>query len=73
MSKYIEEASDLNVEGVEFYVKDTPDGYIYFDEEFNYFVPKADLIHAFRMNDLVIIDNGVACRRYSYWERSRFF
>ena len=62
MSKYIEEASDLNVEGVEFYVKDTPDGYIYLDEEFKFVVSKADLIHAFRMNDLVIIDNGVACR-----------
>lgn len=62
MSKYIEEASDLNVEGVEFYVKSTPDGYLYSDEEFKFLVPKADLIHAFRMNDLVIIDNGVACR-----------
>lgn len=62
MSKYIEEATDLNVEGVEFYVKDTPDGYIYSDEDFKHFVSKADLIHAFRMNDLVIIDNGTACR-----------
>ena len=62
MSKYIEEASDLNVEGIEFYVKETPDGYVYLDEEFKYFVSKADLIHAFRMNDIVVIDNGVACR-----------
>ena len=62
MSKYIEEASDLNVEGVEFYVKETPDGFIYEDSECTKKVNTETLKHAFQMNDIVIIDNNIACR-----------
>ena len=62
MAKYIETATDLNVEGVEFFVKDTPDGFIYYDAEFTKKVDTETLKHAFEMNDIVIIDNGIACR-----------
>lgn len=62
MSEYIETATDVNVEGVEFYVKDTPDGYVYEDAEFTDRVRTEKLKHAFEMNDVVIIDNKIACR-----------
>lgn len=62
MSKYIEEASDLNVEGVEFYVKETPDGFVYEDSECTKKVNTETLKHTFEMNNIVIIDNGIACR-----------
>lgn len=62
MSQYIETATDLNVEGVEFFVKDTPDGFVYDNAEFTNKVDTKTLKHAFEMNDIVIIDNGIACR-----------
>lgn len=62
MSQYIETATDLNVEGVEFFVKNTPDGFIYDDAEFTKKTDTKTLKHAFEMNDIVIIDNGIACR-----------
>lgn len=62
MAQYIETATDLNVEGVEFFVKDTPDGYVYNDQECLNKVDTETLKHAFEMNDIVIIDNGIACR-----------
>lgn len=62
MSEYIETATDLNVEGVEFYVKDTPDGYVYEDAEFTDRVRTEKLKHTFEMNDVVIIDNEISCR-----------
>lgn len=62
MSQYIETATDLNVEGVEFFIKDTPDGFVYDDAEFTNKVDTKTLKHAFEMNDIVIIDNGIACR-----------
>lgn len=62
MSEYIETATDVNVEGVEFYVKDTPDGYVYEDAEFTDRVRTEKLKHTFEMNDVVIIDNKIACR-----------
>lgn len=62
MSQYIETETDVNVEGVEFFVKDTPDGFVYEDAEFNKKVDTKTLKHAFQMNDIVIIDNGIACR-----------
>lgn len=61
-NKYIETATDLNVEGVEFYVKDTPDGYVYEDSEFTDRVRTEKLKHTFEMNDVVIIDNKISCR-----------
>lgn len=62
MAQYIETATDLNVEGVEFFVKDTPDGYVYNDQECLNKVDTETLKHVFEMNDIVIIDNGIACR-----------
>lgn len=62
MAQYIETATDLNVEGVEFFVKDNPDGYVYNDQECLNKVDTETLKHAFEMNDIVIIDNGIACR-----------
>lgn len=61
-NKYIEEASDLNVEGVEFFIKDEPDGYIYEDEACENKATCETLKHTFEMNDIVIIDNNVAYR-----------
>jgi len=61
-NKYIEEASDVNVEGIEFYVKNEADGFLYFDAECTKKVDTKTLDHSFRMNDIVIIDNGMACR-----------
>lgn len=62
MAQYIETATDLNVEGVEFFVKDSPDGYVYSDQECLNKVDTETLKHAFEMNNIVIIDNGIACR-----------
>ncbi len=62
MAQYIETETDVNVEGVEFFVKDTPDGYIYEDAACEIKANCETLKHAFNMNDIVIIDNGVACR-----------
>ena len=62
MAQYIETETDVNVEGVEFFVKDTPDGYIYEDAACEVKANCETLKHAFNMNDIVIIDNGVACR-----------
>ncbi len=62
MSRYVETADDVNVEGVEFYVPAEADGYIYYDAECTEKVPAEKLIHAFDMNDIVIVDNGVYCR-----------
>lgn len=62
MAKFIETETDVNVEGVEFFVKDTPDGYVYNDPECLDKVDTETLKHAFEMNDIVIIDNGIACR-----------
>lgn len=62
MAQFIETETDVNVEGVEFFVKDTPDGFVYEDTEFNKKVDTETLKHAFEMNDIVIIDNGIACR-----------
>lgn len=62
MSQYIETETDVNVEGVEFFVKDTPDGFIYEDAEFSKKVDTEILKHAFQMNDIVIVDHAIACR-----------
>lgn len=62
MSQYIETETDVNVEGVEFFVKDTPDGFIYEDAEFSKKVDTEILKHAFQMNDIVIVDHNIACR-----------
>lgn len=65
MNKYVETAEDVNVEGVEFYVPTESDGFVYSDSECTKKVPSAVLDHAFRMNDIVIIDNQEACRPFS--------
>ena len=62
MAQFIETETDVNVEGVEFFVKDSPDGYVYKDPECLDKVDTETLKHAFEMNDIVIIDNGIACR-----------
>jgi len=60
MNKYIEQASDINVEGIEFYV--SGDGYVYIDKEFTKKASFSLLKHSFEMNDVVIIDNDIICR-----------
>lgn len=62
MSSYIERDVDVNVEGVEFFVKDTPDGYAYTDKDFVNKASYKNLEHIFKMNDVVVIDHDKACR-----------
>lgn len=63
--RYIQTASDKNVEGVEFYVKNVADGYVYNNADYTERVNLEDLVHAFQMNQVVIVDNGVYCRAIS--------
>lgn len=62
MAEYIERTSDINVEGVEFYIKETPDGYVYIDEECTIKASASVLAHAFEMNDIIIVDNDIRHR-----------
>lgn len=61
-NEYIEQYSDINVEGVELYVKDTADGYAYLDKDFTKKISYKKLEHTFKMNDVVVIDHGKSCR-----------
>lgn len=45
--RYIQTASDKNVEGVEFYVKNVADGYLYNNADYTERVNLEDLVHAF--------------------------
>ena len=61
-NKYVEEYSDVNVEGVEFYVKEEADGYLYKEAECENKVTSNELKHAFEMNDIVIVDGDYKYR-----------
>ena len=61
-NKYIEEYPDVNVEGIEFYVKEEADGYLYKEAECENKVTSAELKHAFEMNDIVIVDGDYKYR-----------
>lgn len=61
-NKYIEEYSDVNVEGIEFYVKEEADGYLYKEAECENKVTAEELTHAFEMNDVVIVDGDYKYR-----------
>ena len=61
-NKYIEKYSDVNVEGIEFYVKEEADGYLYKEVECENKVTSAELKHAFEMNDVVIVDGDYKYR-----------
>lgn len=62
MAEYIENADDINVEGVEFYASSNNDGYAYEDAECTIKVSAEKLMHTFEMNDVVIVDDGVRHR-----------
>lgn len=62
MTKYVEEYTDVNVEGVEFYVKEESDGYLYKEDTFENRVNSLEMIHSFEMNDIVIVDGEYKCR-----------
>ena len=62
MAEYIENADDINVEGVEFYASLNNDGYAYEDAECTKKVSAEKLMHTFEMNDVVIVDDGVRHR-----------
>ena len=64
-NEYIEQYSDINVEGVELYVKDIADGYAYLDKDFTKKISYKKLEHTFKMNDVVVIDHGKSCRGIS--------
>lgn len=61
-NKYVEEYSDVNVEGIEFYVKEEADGYLYKEATCENKVTSAELKHAFEMADLVIVDGDYKYR-----------
>lgn len=54
--KYIQKSFDRNVEGEEFYIKASPDGYAYKNSDFTDRATLDDLVHAFQMNQAVIVD-----------------
>lgn len=59
MKQFIETASDKNVRGVEFYLKKTEgvaDGYLYLESECKNKADMETLMHAFEMNNAVIVD-----------------
>ena len=59
MRQYLETASDKNVRGVEFYLKKTEgvaDGYLYLEADCENKADKETLVHAFEMNNAVIVD-----------------
>lgn len=64
-NKYTEQYSDINIEGVELYVKDNADGYAYLDKDFINKISYKKLEHTFKMNDVVVIDHGKSCRGIS--------
>ena len=61
MSEYVETASDLNVEGVEFFAKENSSN-LYKDAEYENIVDFETLKHAFEMNDVVVVDSGAKYR-----------
>lgn len=69
MSKYVEDFSDVNVEGIEFYVKEEPDGYLYKESTFENKVSSAELKHAFEMGDLIIVDGDYKYRPEVFGEQ----
>lgn len=59
MKQYVETASDKNVRGVEFYLKKTEgvaDGYLYLEADCKNKADKETLVHAFEMNNAVVVD-----------------
>lgn len=62
MSEYVETATDVNVEGVEFFVKETDDGYLYKEEACENKVDFETLKHAFEMGDVVVVDGTAKYR-----------
>lgn len=61
-NKYVEQYSDVNVEGVEFYVKTEADGYLYKEVTCENKVTSAELKHAFEMNDVIVVDGDYKYR-----------
>lgn len=65
MEKFIENAADLNVRGVKFYLKKTEgvaDGYLYLESTCKNKADKETLMHAFEMNNAVIVDGASTYR-----------
>ena len=69
MSKYVEDFSDVNVEGIEFYVKEEPDGYLYKEATFENKISSAELKHTFEMGDLIIVDGNYKYRPEVFGEQ----
>ena len=59
---YVEQYSDVNVEGIEYYVKAEPDGYLYKEVACENKVTAAELKHSFEMSDVVIVDGDYKYR-----------
>lgn len=63
MNRYVETATDLNVEGIEFYVKENDEtNSLYIDAEYTTVVDYETLKHSFEMNDVVIVDGDAVYR-----------
>lgn len=61
MAVYTEKYEDVNVEGIDFYIK-SEDNKIYSDEDCTALATPEEIIHAFNMGDLIISDSGCRCR-----------
>lgn len=62
MAQYVEDYTDINVEGVEFYIKSEFDGFLYKEKACENRVNSEEMIHEFEMNDIVIVDGNYKCR-----------
>lgn len=62
MSQYVEDYNDINVEGIEYYVSEEFDGYLYKEATCENKVGSEEMIHEFQMNDIVIVDGNYKCR-----------
>lgn len=61
MAVYTEKYEDVNVEGIDFYIK-SEDNKIYKDEDYNTLATPEEIIHAFNMGDLILSDGECRCR-----------
>lgn len=66
MAKYVENSSDVNVEGIDFYVSEFnpfSEGYAVYTEDPEKYIGLKELSHAFYMNDIVLVlGSGYKCR-----------
>ena len=61
MATFVEDAKDVNVEGIEFYIKDD-DTKLYIDPEYTKKATLKEIVHAFDMGDIIVVDGDNRAR-----------